>query len=598
VTEPQASVKNNETVQSGDNPGNVLQDSEKVVLPHTVKGRYLVVVSGFDSTAVGFELSVRSADVVKMAVGDSKPGALDSDNSAALFEFEAPDAQSFVVQVTPSPGNSLDAVLRVTGPTGVTQDADNAGANSLAEAQDPSVVDGTDATGGNGAETVLVDGTVQGSYLVVVSGFDSSEGAFQLNVRQADIVPMEVGDTKPGIIDTSSPLGVFAFDTADSQSLIIDLKPRDATDLASLQLQVADPNGTVDEADITGTDELQTALVESTVTGRYVVVVRGLGSSTVGFDLSVRAADVVPLAIGEPASGTNDSANPFGVFTFDAPADTTVVVEVTSNSEDNADFPTLRVTDPTGLIDEADPAAGGNVQQVVVGKTVQGRYTVVVSGFGSPNPFEVSVHPITVVRMAVGQDVAGTIDPDHPAAVFEFEPPSARTFVIELTPDVGLDAVLVASIVDGFVDNSEDYAAEGGIETAIVDGTLADSYQIVVSGFQSTTGGFGLSVHPADVEQVAIGDTVSGTIDTSNPIAVFEFKVSDAQPVSIDATPTDDFRPVLEVIDPTGFMYPPSFDSENGNESVELDAAVRGRYMVVVKSWKSTTGDFQMSIHH
>ncbi|HEX2785193.1 MAG TPA: hypothetical protein VHN36_16540, partial [Ilumatobacteraceae bacterium] len=191
--------------------------------------------------------------------------------------------------------------------------------------------------------------------------------------------------------------------------------------------------------------------------------------------------------------------------------------------------------------------------------------------------------------------VSANIDATASAAVFDFEPPDSRTYVVEVKPAITLDAVVQMTEPNGVFHN-EDWGAEGGTETALVDSAVKGRYLFVVTGFETTMGKFDVSVRPADMVETDVGDTKSATIDASNPAAVFEFDASDGRPLTISVEPDNSLHPVLQLIDPTGTSEEVSNFDEGGAVTLPVDGTAKGRYRVVVRGYKSTTGRFQLSV--
>jgi len=96
-----------------------------------------------------------------VAVDDSVSGSIEAGNPGGVFQFEAPADQPLVVEV--GPDDSLDAVVEVRGPGGLDEYAD-------------------DGSSG-GVEEVVVDEPVAGRYLVVVTGYGSTTGEYELSLR-------------------------------------------------------------------------------------------------------------------------------------------------------------------------------------------------------------------------------------------------------------------------------------------------------------------------------------------------------------------------------------------------------------------------------
>jgi hypothetical protein len=424
----------------------------------------LVVGLRNDSSETSNDSSATSTVAVD---GEPVSGAIEPGNARSRFAFEAPADRALVVEVVPD--DSLDAVLRVTGPDGFDEEVD---------------------AGTRGAtETVLVDGSVAGRYLVVVTGFGSATGEHELSVRPADVVDLAVGESVSGAIEPGNPGGVFAFEALADRALVVEVVPDDSLDAA---LKVTGPDGFDEEVDAGVSGGTETVLVDGSVAGRYLVVVTGYEESAKGeYELSVRPVDVVDLAVGESVSGAIEPGNPRGVFAFEAPADRPLVVDVVPDDSLDA---VLKVTGPDGFDEEVDAGVGGGTESVLVDGSVAGRYLVVVTGYeeSAKGEYELSVRQPDVVDLAVGESVSGAIEPGNPGGVYAFEAQADRAFVVDVVPDDSLDAVLKVTGPDG--SEEVDEGVSGDTETVLVDGSVAGRYLVVVTGFGSATGEYVLSV--------------------------------------------------------------------------------------------------------
>jgi hypothetical protein len=553
------------------------EGAQSVVLETTLNGVYVVVVSGYGSSNVGFELTVGTADAQDVPIGGSASGAVDASNPAALFTFEPPEGQTLLVELASTSGASLDTVqLQVTDPDG------------LAET--------TYFGASGGPQTAVTRKSVNGQYLVVVSGFGPRVG-FDLSVRPADPLELALGSSMSGTIGGTGPIALFEVTPSFDQTLIVELAPKAVGENQNtLQLQVYDPLGSFSASYFGTTGGTQTALVERTVEGPYLVIVNGFASGAVRFDISARTTDATDLSIGEAASGSLDSANLFRLFTLDAPGDRTLSFELKAKPGSRLDSAQLQVTNPEGDTEIAEFSEGEVPQTVVIERTIPGPYIVVVSEYGSDEvDFELSVRSAPVAEMSSEGSTSGTVDSAVPVTVFEFVPPDDQQLMVELKPGDSLDVILQVTDLDTLSD-VQDFGAEGGIETAVLDAKAGRRYRVFVSGYESTTGKFELSVHGTDAEKMTIGDTRSGFVDPSKPAAVFEFTAQDPQSFTVGVTPDEGLHAVLQVVDPSGVIHEATNYDDGGPLELEVNATLSGRYLIVVKGYISTAGRFDLTL--
>ena len=139
---------------------------------------------------------MRPLPLLQMPIGETTSGTIDGNKPVAVFGFDPPEDQTFVVELTPqSSKDSLASVtLAVTGPNGpIDQPTDNAS--------------------GRGDRAVLVERSVAGSLRSCRQWRMSMDTVhFNLTVRPADVAELPIGGTVSGHLGTSSPFGVFEFE--------------------------------------------------------------------------------------------------------------------------------------------------------------------------------------------------------------------------------------------------------------------------------------------------------------------------------------------------------------------------------------------------
>ena len=72
---------------------------QTVVVAGAADGPSLVIVSGFGSSTLDYDLSVSVAEVTKLSIDATTSGTIDSTSPTALFEFEPPADQTLVVEL-------------------------------------------------------------------------------------------------------------------------------------------------------------------------------------------------------------------------------------------------------------------------------------------------------------------------------------------------------------------------------------------------------------------------------------------------------------------------------------------------------------------
>jgi Novel STAND NTPase 1 len=532
----------------------------------------LVVALRNDSSQTGND---SASGTETIAVGESVSGAIEGGDRYDVFAVEAPAGQPLVIEVSPD-DDRLDAVLEVSDPDGFVQEVD---AGSKGD-----------------AESVIVYAAEASRHQVTISGSDST-GDFQLSVQRAGVVDLDVGDSVSDAVEAGKPGGVFGFEAPAGQPLIVEVvpdeNPVESDESLDVALDLRDPDGLDQYADAGGGGAVEVVVVDGSGAGRYLAVVTGYGSTTGEYQLSIRPADVVDVAVGSAVSGAIEAGTRSGVFEFEAPAGQPLVVEVGSGKNLDA---VLDVRDPVGEDMNVDDGGIGGTESVVVDGSVAGRHLVIVTGYGSTTgEYQLSIRPADVVDVAVGGSVSGAVEAGTRSGVFAFEAPAGPPLIVEVVPDDSLDPVLVVRGPDG-VNHYLDDGGSGAAEVVVVDSSVPGGHLVIVSGYGSTTGAYQLSIQPADVVDVPVDGSVSGAIEGGTRSGVFAFEAPAGQPLAVEVVPDDNLDAVLVVRDPDGVDQYVDDGGSGGVEDVVVDGSAAGRHLVVVTGYGSTTGQYELSV--
>jgi hypothetical protein len=425
--------------------------------------------------------------------------------------------------------------------------------------------------------------------LVLALRSDSSETGNDSSATGVETIA--VGESVSGTIESDSPRSVYSFEPEGGRPLIVEVKPEDRLDAV---LEVRYPDGLEQQVDAGGGGATETVIVTVYEAGNHRVNITGFRSSG-DFELSIHPATVVDLAVGDDESGGIEPTVPGGVFAFEASQGEAVAVEVVP--DESLDV-LLTVIDPDGRPLQEDASAQGESELVIVDGSTAGRHLVVVSGAdpSAKGEYELSIDPVDVVDVAVGTSVPGKIDAAKPYGVFAFEASADRLLAVEVVPDVSLDTVLNVVDPDG-VHRSADAGADGGIEVVGVPGSPAGRHLVIVTGFMSAEGEYDLSIRPVNPVDLAIGTTVTGTLDAARPYGVFAFEAPAGQPLVVEVEPTETLDVVLEVFDPNGSPQEADVELEGGTESVDVDGSVAGRHVVLVTDFFGMAeGEYAVSV--
>ena len=327
--------------------------------------------------------------------------------------------------------------------------------------------------------------------------------------------------------------------------------------------------------------------------GHYQVVVSGFEGTVGDFVVAVERFEATELSVGDSVSGMVDGPGEVAAFEFEAVAGESYAVTVEPDAALDA---ILTVVDPSGVAERVDALPEDGDEQAIRSLGEPGRYRIVVSGYaGTIGSFALSVSPFEATELSVGDTTSGAVSGTGDVAVFEFDATAGEVVAVTVDPDATLDAAVMV------LDPSEvpvrvDVGIEDEPERVIPAGGAQGRYQVVVSGYGGTSGGFALTVAPADVAALTVGESTPGTISGAGDARVFEFDVAAGGPVTVVVDPDQDLDAVLTVLDPSGAPVYMDGSSEGESEQVVTSDEGPGHYRVVVSGFASTAGSFDLIV--
>jgi hypothetical protein len=539
-------------------PNSAASGADAVAVVGGQEGRYRATVRG--ASAGTFQIEARPIAASSIEV----PGAASAQLTAgglAVFELDVTDDRPFIV--TASPDAQLDVVVAVIDPKGVTTERNRA-AKSAPES--------------------AVDGGVTGRYWIVVGSLESTRGSFGLTVEPAEVEPLGIGEERTG--QSSGPFSLYQLNVQGPQPFIVTMSSPEQ----AVYLELIEPDGTHATAHFDNMGSRQYAVASGTP-GGYLAVIDGPPSST--FEISAAPVDAVAMEIGDSAAGELADAGAMAVFTFDAVAETSLVVNVAPTSGDLD--PVLAVGGPDDEALSSDNYGAGKPETVWIDDVTDGRYQVIVtgSGDGPTGPFEVSVRPTEAAEFAVGATVSSAVDADGPLAVFEFEAPDPGLLTVQLGASSGLDAVLAVMDPSGAT-STADAGAEGAAEAVVVEGGLDGRYRVLVEPFDDTSGAFELSVRRTEPASVGSGETADGSL-ASGEMTVFEVSAPAGELITVAVEPEPGFEVDLEITGPDGGTTRAPYTDAAGRRVAFIQEPAPATYRAVVRAIDSA-GRFGLSV--
>lgn len=330
----------------------------------------LLVLTVFALAVMPFAASAQ--DATPITAGEPVEGALTASAPESLYSFEAEAGTS--VQIT-LVSDDFDPYL-------VLADADG---NELATDDD---------SAGNLDSRISYTFADAGEYLITATSFSGhnggtgATGAYTLSVAQIEVETIEYGETVNGTFTAAAPALEYSFTAAPGDSVIIRLESDDFDSY----LRLRDANGTEIAYNDDGAGNLNSLIGPLALTegGVYTIIASSLGGSATGnFVLSLSAANLEPITVGEPMSGELTPANSIAYYTLEANAGDVIAITAESDIDTN-----LAVNDPYNyqIASDEDGGKGNNPEISDLVLSSEGTYTIIVgSPFSETGAFTIEV---------------------------------------------------------------------------------------------------------------------------------------------------------------------------------------------------------------
>ncbi len=283
------------------------------------------------------------------------------------------------------------------------------------------------------------------------------------------------------------------------------------------------------------------------------------------------------------------------------------------------------IEEPTPLIINGQNASRARYSGDIEGIALEFTLTAITNGgvgaiaFGITEPGETENYVVTLDQIvstfvlgeapkaidgghiAAGSDVAGLIAPGETVS-WQFTANAGDSFSVFAVPDDELDVILDVQDATG-----SSILAEGPIddsfgEEEITNLTISSDgdYQIVLSGFGGTSGGYTLYLDDAaggvidDGAELTFNSTLAGNIG-ANGAAAYTFQGEAGSPVTILVAPDSEADVVVHVLDAEGVTLQETDDSFD-DENVLFTPESSGTYFVQVTEFYGEEASFDITL--
>ena len=438
---------------------------------------------------------------------------------------------------------------------------------------------------------------------------------------------VSVNTTMSGDLELHGDVDWFSFSAVADTTYIID------TSLGTLEdsvLTLYDQNG---QSEIGFDDDGGLGLASrlfwtAPSSGTFFVEVRGFGSNIGSYTLSLSdklppddhgnsGASATSIAINSPTAGALDFPGDVDWFSFSASAETEYTLRTTLDTLFDSG---LRLYDQDALTVLAETDAESFSASLLFWQApADGVYFVEVSNvFSDTGSYDVEVSDVPLVddhgnsansatAAAVNAEILGEInyagDPDW----FSFVAVADTSYTFSTILSTLDDSLLALYDVDGSSLIDEDDDGGGNLASRIIwTAPTAGTYYLVVNGFGSNAGRYGLKIsepddhgdRAQDATPLSINDSIAGEIGNGTDVDWFGFEAVAGTTYTI-ATSLDTLNDsFLTLYDPSGVMVIAEDDDGGGGLASRIvwTASESGTYFVEVSGFFESIGFYELSL--
>ena len=245
-----------------------------------------------------------------------------------------------------------------------------------------------------------------------------------------------------------------------------------------------------------------------------------------------------------------------------------------------------------------------------------GTYQLSLSELGAQSPDDHGDARSGATRIRDGEFLDGDIERDGDRDFFSFSAEGGREYRIET--HLGVDTVLVLYGPDGDYLVEDDDSGDSGASRLEWVAPSSDTYYIEVSGFESTTGTYQLSLlelgRPATevtalpppaavaaerafaINAIGPGDTVEGRIGDEEDRGYFEFSAQRGREYVIETHLGSISDTVLVLTGPGGLRLEDDDSGDGAASRMYWTAPESDEYLIEVKGFGGATGSYALSL--
>ena len=403
--------------------------------------------------------------------------------------------------------------------------------------------------------------------------------------------PIAFDESVSGTIAEPGDVIHYSFEASAGDTVLIASAPDPG--LAAV-VDVLDPDGGLISGVVGSADDPPTLILQAPTDGTYRAAVSGLTGSTGDYELEVRHAEVLDVALGDTVRGSVAGYGDVDVYRFDASAGDDLLIGATPDTELTA---VVDLVHPDGGVISRAVGAADLPPTLILQAPTDGTYLAVVGGLtGSTGDFEFTWQWPDVVGFGFDETVPGRLAASGDIGVYSFEAAPGEDSLVGVFPAGGLDVVVTVTGPNGARTGSN-HGGRGNAELLVTAAPSGGSYTAVVSGFAGSTGDYEVALDRPDPTIIMFGSKEPGKIDTPEDIGVFRFDAIAGQSPSVVVTPEGGFAASVVVTDPDGNQIANAVGRSPEVITLNLTISVDGRYLVTVTGLEGSTGPYAAELN-
>lgn len=242
----------------------------------------------------------------------------------------------------------------------------------------------SDDDGGGNRDAKIVRMMTPGKYLLNVSSVGTSSGKYRLSAKVIGLRNISLKQSKSGTLGIGE-IHAYRLTLKKNTNVTIDHENSGQGNLDPI-LILLDKSGAKISDDDSG-ENRNARISRELVAGDYVLIAKGLGTSSGGYKLSVKRFRAIPdvqtsISVGDTRTGTFQSSNQRVSYSLAVTTAGTIIIRAKKIAASSVDT-VVELYDANGVMIASDDDSGGNRNALLMRQLNPGSYRIVVRSYGN-----------------------------------------------------------------------------------------------------------------------------------------------------------------------------------------------------------------------